>query len=171
MKPAMIRPIDAQGRIILPIEIRRTMGISTGDILEIHPAENGIYLSKYKDNSLKDQRIRKFLHLLYSTTGCHIAVCDCHEILFSKGSFLKEGISIPHSLSEIIHTGKEKQIMEDLPITSTGKLLDDTIIPLNLPTVSIDNVALVLLREEGTLVTDQERICAKLVASLISTLE
>ena len=61
--------------------------------------------------------------------------------------------------------------MEDLPITSTGKLLADTIIPLNLPTVSIDNVALVLLRDEGTLVTDQERICAKLVASLISTLE
>ena len=30
MKPAMIRSVDAQGRIILPVEIRRTMGISTG---------------------------------------------------------------------------------------------------------------------------------------------
>ena len=58
MKPAMIRSVDAQGRIILPVEIRRTMGISDGDMLEIHPAENGIYLSKYKNNSVGDQRIK-----------------------------------------------------------------------------------------------------------------
>ena len=45
----IIRRIDDLGRIVIPREIRRRMGIVDGDPLEIFYSEeeNGIYLSKY----------------------------------------------------------------------------------------------------------------------------
>lgn len=171
MKPAIIRSVDAQGRIILPVEIRRTMGISDGDVLEIHPAENGIYLSKYKNNSFGDQRIKKYLHLLYSTTSCSIAVCNKKEILFSKGIFLREGTPISQALSELIKSGKEIHITESVPILESSFLLADTVFPLTSPLLSVEPTALVLLQCEKTPITDQERICSKLVVSFINTLE
>lgn len=171
MKPAMIRSVDAQGRIILPVEIRRTMGISDGDMLEIHPAENGIYLSKYKNNSVGDQRIKKYLHLLYSTTGCSIVVCNCREVLFSKGIFLREGTPISHTLADKVNLCREILITEELPIIDSGIFFADTVFPLTSPLLSIETTALILLRNGKMPITDQERICAKLVASLINTLE
>lgn len=116
MKPALIRSVDAQGRIILPVEIRRTMGISSGDVLEIRPSDQGIYLSKYKANVSGKRQIKKYLNLLYSATGCSMAICNCDEVLVSKGIFLREGTAITKDLSDIICTGKEMQITEKLSL-------------------------------------------------------
>lgn len=122
MKPALIRSVDAQGRIILPVEIRRTMGISSGDILEIRPSDQGIYLSKYKANVSGKRQIKKYLNLLYSATGCSMAICNCDEVLVSKGIFLREGTAIAKDLSDIICTGKEMQIAEKLPAVESEKV-------------------------------------------------
>lgn len=44
----MVRKIDELGRIVLPMEIRNTMGIQKGDALEIFVEDNKIILTKYK---------------------------------------------------------------------------------------------------------------------------
>lgn len=43
----VIRKIDELGRIVLPKEIRRNLGIKDGENLEIFVDENGVYLQKY----------------------------------------------------------------------------------------------------------------------------
>lgn len=58
MKPAMIRTMDSQGRIIIPHEIRRTMNLSGGDTIEIRTVENGVLLSKYKSASAGDRSMK-----------------------------------------------------------------------------------------------------------------
>lgn len=44
----MVRQLDALGRIVIPIEMRRTMGIDTKDLLRISVDGNHIILSKYE---------------------------------------------------------------------------------------------------------------------------
>lgn len=45
----IVRAIDELGRIVLPMELRKTMNISSGDKLEIHVDEEGqIILSKHQ---------------------------------------------------------------------------------------------------------------------------
>lgn len=168
MKPALIRSVDAQGRIILPVEIRRTMGISSGDILEIRPSDQGIYLSKYKANVSGKRQIKKYLNLLYSATGCSMAICNCDEVLVSKGIFLREGTAITKDLSDIICTGKEMQIAEKLPAVESEKVFADTVLPLALP---MGPSALILFRSNGAPITEQERICARMISSLINISE
>ena len=43
----MVRKIDELGRIVLPSEIRQSMGIQVRDALEIFTDENRIVLQKY----------------------------------------------------------------------------------------------------------------------------
>ena len=44
----IVRKIDDLGRIVLPIELRRTLGISDRDSLEIFVDHNSIVLRKYE---------------------------------------------------------------------------------------------------------------------------
>ncbi len=44
----IVRPIDDLGRIVLPIEIRKTLSLSPKDSVEIFIDENRIVLQKYQ---------------------------------------------------------------------------------------------------------------------------
>ena len=48
----MVRKIDNLGRIVIPIELRRTLGIEEADPLEIYLDEGQVVIQKYK---LSDQ--------------------------------------------------------------------------------------------------------------------
>ncbi len=43
----VVRQLDTLGRIVLPIELRRTMGIDVKDMLEIFVDNDSIVLKKY----------------------------------------------------------------------------------------------------------------------------
>ncbi len=43
----MVRKIDELGRVVIPMEMRRTMNINDGDAFEIFVEEDRIVLSKY----------------------------------------------------------------------------------------------------------------------------
>lgn len=44
----IVRQVDELGRIVLPIELRRTMNINTKDSMEIYTDGNQIILKKYE---------------------------------------------------------------------------------------------------------------------------
>lgn len=44
----IVRPVDNLGRIVVPIELRRTMDIKEGDSLEFFTEDNRIILKKYQ---------------------------------------------------------------------------------------------------------------------------
>lgn len=44
----IVRKVDELGRIVLPIELRRTLGIAERDALEIYVDGNSIVLKKYE---------------------------------------------------------------------------------------------------------------------------
>ena len=46
----IIRQLDSLGRIVLPIELRRTLDIQTKDMLEILVEGNSVILRKYEPN-------------------------------------------------------------------------------------------------------------------------
>lgn len=44
----IVRKVDELGRIVLPIELRRTLGILEKDALEIYVDESSVVLKKYQ---------------------------------------------------------------------------------------------------------------------------
>lgn len=45
----IVRPVDALGRIVIPIELRRVLGISSDDMMEIYTEGESIFLKKFKN--------------------------------------------------------------------------------------------------------------------------
>ncbi|MED3560977.1 AbrB/MazE/SpoVT family DNA-binding domain-containing protein [Bacillus xiapuensis] len=46
----IVRKVDELGRVVIPIELRRTLDIAEKDALEIYVDEDKIILKKYKPN-------------------------------------------------------------------------------------------------------------------------
>ncbi|OEH92618.1 AbrB/MazE/SpoVT family DNA-binding domain-containing protein [Bacillus solimangrovi] len=46
----IVRKVDELGRVVIPIELRRTLGIEEKDALEIYVDDERIILKKYKPN-------------------------------------------------------------------------------------------------------------------------
>lgn len=44
----IVRPVDELGRIVVPKELRRTLGIENGDSVEIFTEDDRIILRKYR---------------------------------------------------------------------------------------------------------------------------
>jgi transcriptional pleiotropic regulator of transition state genes len=68
----IVRKVDELGRIVLPIELRRTMGIAERDPLEIYVDGNTIVLRQFQDscvfcNSSNDVTVFKGKNVC---TGC-----------------------------------------------------------------------------------------------------
>ncbi|KOS61705.1 AbrB/MazE/SpoVT family DNA-binding domain-containing protein [Lysinibacillus agricola] len=51
----IVRKVDDLGRVVLPIELRRTLGIDVKDALEIFIDKDQIILQKYQPNTEKDE--------------------------------------------------------------------------------------------------------------------
>lgn len=50
----IVRKVDELGRVVVPIELRRTLGIAEKDALEIFVDEDKIILQKYAPNPEKE---------------------------------------------------------------------------------------------------------------------
>ena len=48
----IVRKIDELGRIVLPIELRKTLGIANHDSLEIYVEQDSIILRKYEPSCI-----------------------------------------------------------------------------------------------------------------------
>ncbi len=46
----IVRKVDELGRVVIPIELRRTLGIEEKDALEIYVEDDSIVLKKYKSS-------------------------------------------------------------------------------------------------------------------------
>lgn len=57
----IVRKVDELGRVVLPIELRRTLGIAEKDALEIYVDGNTIILKKYEPACIFCQNARDII--------------------------------------------------------------------------------------------------------------
>jgi len=57
----IVRKVDELGRIVLPIELRRTLDIAERDTMEIFVDGSSIILKKYIPDTVKSGRGKKYI--------------------------------------------------------------------------------------------------------------
>lgn len=70
----IVRRIDSLGRIVIPKEIRRIMGIKEEDALEIFTDKNAVILKKYRNTDIDYSSIKKAIKVLLPS--CAFAIYD-----------------------------------------------------------------------------------------------
>ena len=84
----IVRKVDELGRVVLPIELRRTMKIDEKDPLEIYVDENKIILQKYTPGCRHCGDMKN----LVSVFGENICV-NCIDVMNQKAaSMVKQGV-------------------------------------------------------------------------------
>ena len=72
----IVRKIDDLGRIVLPVELRRVLGVSDREALEIYTDDDSIVLKKYKPGCVVCDSIDSLVRVR-NTTICR----SCAEIV------------------------------------------------------------------------------------------
>ena len=60
----LVRRIDDLGSVVIPKELRRTLGVNVGDPLEVFTDNDTIILKKYSDETLSQQATNFFEMLI-----------------------------------------------------------------------------------------------------------
>lgn len=64
----IVRKVDELGRVVLPIELRRSLGIDVRDALEVYVNNNQIVLQKYQPDTEKQEVIKALEELAHDAS-------------------------------------------------------------------------------------------------------
>ncbi len=97
----VVRKIDELGRIVLPKEIRRNLGIRDGESLEIFVDEKGVYLQKFSKISDLRGICLDLCNDVFETMKINILILDRDKIIASSNENLY-GKKIPKMIDELM---------------------------------------------------------------------
>lgn len=169
MRISMLRTMDVQGRIVIPMEIRKALGIGDGETLEIETTGKDITLRKCDPFLPQEKQIQHFLSILNSVISCGAVVCTPEYILACKGISYAQYNPISASLSGYIKSGQE-YILQDsvkVPVLEGRRELVSAIFPIISKEKEIPTLALVLLQRNSRPLSDMDLGSAKLVAATL----
>ena len=87
MNSGIVRKVDELGRVVIPKEMRRTLGINTGSSIEMSVGEGGeVVLKKFSDISNIMPLIEKLAQTIFDEFGVPILVSDEERILAGCGT-------------------------------------------------------------------------------------
>lgn len=135
----IVRKIDRLGRILIPMEIRRTMRIRENDLLEIFTDREGqIILKKYSSVGEMGQEIRDYAKSAADALDCTVCITDTDQVAALSGKGKKEfhETFISKELQEAIRGNtpvfEEKGSQKYINITEREEDFDEEIIvPVN----------------------------------------
>lgn len=155
------RKIDELGRIVIPKEIRKNLGIRDGESLEIYTSDDSIILKKYYEVKKLEDVCDKLCEMIKNIYDVNILITDREKVVSSSISNYKDKF-LDEDFIELIDE-RELLISDKL---LTKKLGNDevigyyTVVPI---VASSDSLGLVIIVDE---VKTYERL-AKLVAKIV----
>lgn len=155
------RKIDELGRIVIPKEIRKNLGIRDGESLEIYTSDDSIILKKYYEVKKLEDVCDKLCEMIKNIYDVNILITDREKVVSSSISNYKDRL-LDKDLIELIDE-RELLISDKL---LTKKIGNDevigyyTVVPI---VASSDSLGLVIIVDE---VKTYEKL-AKLVAKIV----
>ena len=160
----VIRRIDELGRIVIPKEIRRNLGIRDGENVEIYTENDSIILKKHLRLSTTKYLADTLCEIIYNDFNYKIIITDREKIIACKG--IDEKIINYNLTSEYLN------ILENREIVIENKTININNIELKgnfifIPIISLnDGIGLVVMYNENNLTN--ELSLGKLVASIFA---
>ena len=164
----VVRRIDELGRIVIPKEIRRTLGIKDGSSLEIYVDKDVVALKKHSTMSNLVELASIYTESVYATLKRELFITDCDNIISCPNTRKKEFLNkqISKYLDECIKERKEviEEDIKKLSITEEKSISCSYMIcPIS---ANGDIIGLVILTSE-TKIKDSERNIAIIASQFL----
>lgn len=162
----IIRRFDDLGRIVVPREIRRLLRLNEGDAMEISVAGNSIRLDKYQPLRFREALCRAFLTAFCKNFQLACAICGTDHVLASRVTTIPEEPMLSQPARDHIQALEPYLYSPGsrMPLLEDGSHTVDALYPVGTKEQPAGAVALLHYRT----VTDTERICAGLLADILT---
>jgi len=161
----VIRRIDELGRIVIPKEIRRNLGIHDGENVEIFTESDSIILKKHYRMTTSSDLAKSLCDLVNSEFNYKILITDREKVIASSG--LKEDLTGKLLTKEYLNLIENREILE---VTNITKEIENIELKGNfvfIPIISLnDSIGLIIMYNEEPLTN--EASIGKLVSSIFS---
>lgn len=160
------RKIDELGRIVIPKEIRKNLGIRDGETLEIFTSEDSIILKKYFEVRKYEDLSNKLCELIKNIYNIDLVITDREKVITSSNKDIVENSKLNNKFLELIDN-REMFISRDLSTINFGVDISGyfTVIPI---IASSDSLGLVILISETTIdYSSLGKFIAKIIADKI----
>lgn len=161
----VIRRIDELGRIVIPKEIRRNLGIHDGENVEIFTESDSIILKKYNRMTTNSDLAKSLCDLVNSELNYKIIITDREKVIASSG--LNEDLTNKKLSKEYLNIIESREMKEEHNqiINIEEKKLEGNFIFI--PIISLnDSIGLIIMHSEEAL--KNEASIGKLIASIFS---
>lgn len=164
MKYTDICTLDAQGRIVIPTKMRKTLNLVNQDTLEAELSGQEIHLRKRAELPVDTRRLSSLLTILYNSNRHTVALCSDMQVVSAVGSFLPDRTPVSKELSACIQAEKEylPDMSRQIYLTSSP----GTPVAALFPVHAEKPLALAVLSTKP--LTEVEIGCARLVAATIT---
>ena len=161
----VVRRIDELGRIVIPKEIRRNLGIRDGENIEIFTENDSIILKKFYRMRASSDLASNLCELVYNSFNYKMIITDREKIIAYAGlsADIKNHLLSPEYLEMI--ENREIKIKENTSITIGEYTLNGNFVFI--PIISLnDSIGLIIMVSESPL--KDEVIIGKFVSSIFS---
>ena len=157
------RKIDELGRIVIPKEIRKNLGIRDGESLEIYTSDDSIILKKYYEVKKLEDVCDKLCEMIKNIYDVDLVITDREKIITSSNKDIVENSKLNNKFLEFIDN-REMFITMELSTINLGVDISGyfTIIPI---IASSDSLGLVIIISDK--LNDYSSL-GKLLAKIIS---
>lgn len=162
----VVRRIDDLGRIVIPKEIRRTLGIKDGTSLEIFVERDMVTLKKHSSMNSLVQLAEVYVESVYNAVGYDILITDRDNVIATSPKLKKDylGMNISEEMEELINSCSsvtEKSIT-DIEIIKGKKDIFSYIL---YPIISNgESIGLIIILSNDRSITDLEYKLAQVAA-------
>ena len=160
------RKIDELGRIVIPKEIRKNLGIRDGETLEIFTNEDSIILKKYFEVRKYEDLSGKLCELIKNIYNIDLVITDREKVITSSNKEIVENTKLNNKFLELIDN-REMLISKELSTINFGIDVSGyfTVIPI---IASSDSLGLVILISENAIdYSSLGKFIAKIIADKI----
>ena len=166
MSTGIVRRIDELGRIVIPKEIRKNLGIRDGEALEIFTSEDSIILKKDFEVRKYEDLNGKLCELINNIYNVDLVITDREKVITSSNKEIVENTKLNNKFLELIDN-REMFISKELSTINFGNDVSGyyTVVPI---IASSDSLGLVILiSASGNDYTFLGKLLAKIIADKI----
>lgn len=113
------RKIDELGRIVIPKEIRKNLGIRDGETLEIFTSEDSIILKKYFEVRKYEDLSSKLCELIKNIYNVDLVITDREKVITASNKDIVENTKLNNKFLELIDN-REMFISKELSTINLG---------------------------------------------------
>lgn len=162
----VIRRIDELGRIVIPKEIRRNLGIRDGENIEIYIENEEILLKKYNRMSNFSDLAKSLCDIIYNDFNYKIMISDRERIIATNTeNYNLINKELNKECLKIIEE-RETQKLENTKLKIEDKELEGNFILI--PIISVNESLGLIIIYSNNKITELEESIGKLVASIFS---